>query len=206
MVKWTQWDKIFKEQGKVFKKPQEDMPGIVKLFKKDKVKKVLDLGCGSGRHVIYLTKKGFDVYGMDNSECGIRIARNWLREEGIKADLKIGCFCHRLPYKSSSFDAIVSVQTMMHAFHEDIKKAIREIKRVLKPNGFIFVTVVKDRHFKKYKIIDSRTRIPLGGAEKGLVHYFYNKRLLKKDFRDFKIFKTWNDSGNYYCLFGKKII
>jgi len=52
------WDKAFKKEGKIFTKPQEDMPKIVKLFKKSGVKKVLDLGCGSGRHVVYLAKNG----------------------------------------------------------------------------------------------------------------------------------------------------
>ncbi len=53
----SHWDKLFREQGKVFLKVQEDIPRIEKLFKKKRVKKVLDLGCGSGRHLVYLAKK-----------------------------------------------------------------------------------------------------------------------------------------------------
>lgn len=42
------WDKLYKEKGKVFEKPQEDIPHVVRLFKKRGVKRFLDLGCGSG--------------------------------------------------------------------------------------------------------------------------------------------------------------
>ena len=75
-----QWDKIFQTKGKVFTKPQKDIPRLVKLFKELKVKNILDLGCGSGRHLVYLAKHGFNVYGFDVSEHGIRIAKDWIKE------------------------------------------------------------------------------------------------------------------------------
>ena len=72
-----QWDKIFKQYGKFFTKPQEDILKIVRLFKKKGVKRVLDLGCGSGRHIVCLAKQGFKVYGIDIAPEGIKIAKNW---------------------------------------------------------------------------------------------------------------------------------
>lgn len=116
-----QWDKIFKEQGKVFIKPQEDIPKVVKLFKKKGVKRVLDLGCGSGRHLVYLAKQGLEVYGIDIAPEGIRIARDWLRKEKLQANLKIGSIYEKLPYKDNFFDAIISIQTLHHAKIEKIR-------------------------------------------------------------------------------------
>jgi len=43
-----QWNEIYKTKGKVFLKPQEDLGKIVKVFKKFGVRKVFDLGCGTG--------------------------------------------------------------------------------------------------------------------------------------------------------------
>ncbi len=105
------WDKIFREKGKVFAKPQKDIPKIVRLLKQKGVKRVLDLGCGSGRHLVYLAKEGFEVYGIDIAKYGIKIAKNWLREKGLKANLKIGNIYQKLPYSNDFFDAIISTQT-----------------------------------------------------------------------------------------------
>jgi SAM-dependent methyltransferase len=196
------WDKAFKKEGKIFTKPQEDMPRIVKLFKKNGVKRVLDLGCGSGRHVVYLAKNGFEVYG---------IAKEWLKEEGLKANLKVGDIYKKLPYKDNFFDAIICIRTLNHGKIEWIRKCIKEMKRILKPNGFIFATVHK--HVAKKKIpkeklygikwIAARTYIILEGPEKGIPHYRFNKEILLKEFRDFKILDFWIDSENYYCLLGR---
>ena len=69
------WDRIFKEKGKVWVKPQEDIPKLSRKWKKEGMKRILDLGCGTGRHLVYLAKKGFEAYGIDIAEEGIKIAR-----------------------------------------------------------------------------------------------------------------------------------
>jgi methylase of polypeptide subunit release factors len=72
------WDDIFKQAGKVFTEPHEDMPLIVRRLRADNAKTILDLGSGSGRHVIYLAKNGFSVHGLDHSPEGLSITRQWL--------------------------------------------------------------------------------------------------------------------------------
>ena len=77
------WNEIFTERGKVFLEPHPDMERLVKLFKKNDVQKILDLGCGTGRHLLFFFKKGFDMFGIDASPKGIEIAQECLSEEGI---------------------------------------------------------------------------------------------------------------------------
>lgn len=202
-----QWDKIFKSYGKVFTEPQEDIPRIVKLLKKKGVKNVLDLGCGSGRHTVYLAKHGFKVYGIDIAPKGIKIAKDWLKEEKVKADLKIGSIYRKLPYQDNFFDAVISTQTIHHERIKNVRKAIKEVERVLKPKGLLFVTVPKGRkevYGKRIKLIEPRTWLPLEGREEGLPHYLYIKNLLKKDFNRFKIYDIWVESkGRHYCFLGE---
>jgi len=109
-----QWDKIFKWHGKVFEKPQGNIPRIAKLFKKKGVKRILDLGCGSGRHTVYFAKNGFDVYGIDVAPSGIKMTKKWLKKENLKANLKVGNIYKKLPYKDNFFDAVISTQTIHH--------------------------------------------------------------------------------------------
>ena len=212
-----QWNRIFKKYGKVFLKPQEDIVKIVKLFKKHNVLKILDLGSGTGRHVIYLAKNNFDVYGIDIAEEGIEITKKWLKKERVKANLKVDSIYKRLPYKNSFFDAIISTNTIHHGKIKNIRKAICEIERVLKPKGLIFITVRKrkfkkfypkftiiEKHGKqksKYKVIEPRTYMPIEGGEKGLIHYLFNKELIRKEFKNFKIYDIWVESKKrHYCL------
>jgi ubiquinone/menaquinone biosynthesis C-methylase UbiE len=218
-----QWNKIFKEKGKVFTKPQEDMPRVVKLFKKKGVKRVLDLGCGSGRHLVFLAKRGFDIYGIDIAKEGIKIAKNWLKSEGLKANLKIGDIYQKLPYQNNFFNAIVSTQTLHHNQIKKIRKAIKEIERILEPKGLIFITLAKSKGIKKWtknriathtykvngkikkvplKILGPRIYIYLESGEKGLVHFSFNKELIKKEFKNFKIPKIWIRRG-HYCFLGE---
>ena len=207
-----QWDKIFKQRGKVFTKPQEDLPRIVKLFKKKNVKKILDLGCGSGRHIVYLAKRSFEVYGIDIASKGIKITKDWLKREKLKANLRVSNIYKKLPYPNNFFDALVSTQALHHNKISNIRKLIKEIERVLKPGGLIFITVSKRGSKKdipkeklwKLKFIAPRTFIPLSHDEKGLIHYWFNKRLLRKEFKNFKIHDIWIESeGRHYCLFGE---
>jgi cyclopropane fatty-acyl-phospholipid synthase-like methyltransferase len=214
-IKRDIWDETFKKKGKIFTTPQEDIPRIVKLFKKHYVKKVLDLGCGSGRHLVYLAKHGFDVFGIDISKHGIKIAKTWLKKEGLKANLRISDIYKKLPYKNNFFDAIVTIQTLHHEKIEEIRKLIKEIERILKPNGLIFVTVLKYAPKKcipkdklELKFIAPRTYIFLGGLDKNLPHYQFNRNILKKEFRNFKILDLWVESKTslfhrHYCLLGQ---
>jgi len=202
----NQWDNIYKEHGKFVVNPQEGMADIAEIFKKSDVKKVLDLGCGSGRHLVYLAELGFQVYGIDVAETGMRIANDWLTGKDLHADLRSGSIYETLPYKDNFFDAVISIRVIHHGKIEDIRKAIKEIERVLKPRGLVFVTVRK-RIAKKRRLkfveLDSRTYIPAEGEEKGLVHYLFNKELLRKEFRNFRILNLLVDTDNYYCLLGE---
>lgn len=220
MNRYQQWNNIFEKQGKVFTEVQEDIPKIAKLFKKNKIKKILDLGYGTGRHVIYFVKNGFDVYGIDISKEGLEITENWLKKNKLKADLKIGSIYKKLPYKNNFFDAIISTQVIHHEKIKTIRETIKELVRILRPNGFIFITVRKKRLVRpksksniiiggsalnvRDKIIAPRTCVPIEGAEKGLVHYLFNKKILRKEFNNFKNLKIWVASyKKHYSLLGQ---
>ena len=97
---------------------------------------LLDAGCGEGI-VLNAILQRFEcrVVGMDYDPSRIESAR---KRQG-KALLLTGD-AHSLPFKDNSFD-IISVQSVLHEIHEkqDLKKALHELKRVIKKDGLLII-------------------------------------------------------------------
>lgn len=128
-----------------------EVPATSSLLKNVKNKKVLDLGCGTGRHTIILKKRGAKVWGIDISPKMIEIAKS-----GIKGvDFKVGSV-YKLPYKSGTFDIVVA--GLVIGYFENLDKAFKEIRRVLKPNG-IFVFSLTNPLLEISKYIKGKSRL-----------------------------------------------
>ena len=61
------WTDIFGERGRFFTEVHEDIERISTLLAGLHAKRVLDLGSGTGRHLVHLARLGFSVYGLDES-------------------------------------------------------------------------------------------------------------------------------------------
>ena len=61
---------------------------IEQEINRDKSLKVLDIGCGTGRHAIELSKRGYKVTGIDLSESQIARAREKAQEAGVTIDFQ----------------------------------------------------------------------------------------------------------------------
>ena len=203
------WDDVFAKKGKYFTTPHPDMERLAKLFSEKGVRRILDLGCGTGRHLLFLLKKGFEVYGLDGSPNGLEIAKNWLIDENLSSELTCQKIEHRFPYKDGFFDAVISIQVIHHNLIEDIIFTVNEIKRTLKPEGLIFLTfpLIQGFYIKKQNMqkVEKRTYIPLTGQEKGLPHHFFTVAEVKRVFSDFGLSKIYIDETNHRAILGQKI-
>jgi ubiquinone/menaquinone biosynthesis C-methylase UbiE len=178
------WDSIYKQHGSWLQLPHEDMPKVVELLTQRGVKIVLDVGCGAGRHVVYLAGQGFQVSGLDSSHEAIKMNREALKKMNLRAELTVASMYEKLSYSDSHFDAIICTKALNHGTIKSIRSTIKEMERVLKPGGIIFIVVTKSRKIlesKKQKreaeIIDERTLIPKTGREIGVIHYQFNKEI-----------------------------
>ena len=61
---------------------------IEQEIRKDRSLKIIDIGCGTGRHTIELTKRGYNVTGVDLSEDQIKRAREKAQEAGVTIDFQ----------------------------------------------------------------------------------------------------------------------
>jgi len=203
------WNYIFSEKGRVFTEPHPDMERIAELFKEKGVHKILDIGSGTGRHLVFLSEKGFEMYGFDASPKALSLAEQWLEEENMKVQLKLHRMEEKFPYQDNYFDAIISIQVIHHNKMKDILKTVREIKRVLKPGGIILLTFPKLEERSKIddwelKEIEKGTYIPQSGQEKGLPHHFFTIEEIRKVFNDFTLLKIYNDRKRHRAIIGVK--
>jgi SAM-dependent methyltransferase len=94
--------------------------------------RILDAGCGSGRNMLELARHG-TVTGVELSETSVALAR--ARDAG---EVLAGSVLE-MPFDADSFDLAVSLDVIEHL--EDDLGALRELRRVVAPDGALLVTV-----------------------------------------------------------------
>ncbi len=201
----NRWDQIFQSEGRVFDSPHEDMPRLIPYFRAQGAKRILDLGCGSGRHIVFLAKHDFEVHGVDVSPVGIKLAKRWMEDEKLAASFIIGSIYNKLPYANAFFDAVISVQVIHHNTAENIRGLIAEIWRVLKPAGLFFATIpMYKNQAKRFQQIEENTFLPLDGREESIPHYYFDEERIRNFLSAFNILDIHVDSKNHYCFLGAK--
>lgn len=98
--------------------------------------RVLDVGCGDGRHILEAARRGSFAVGLDYDVVELRKAR--LRLEARSIDLIAGD-ASRLPFRDRAFDAVICTETLEHL--PDDAGAIGEIARVLTRGGLLLGAV-----------------------------------------------------------------
>jgi ubiquinone/menaquinone biosynthesis C-methylase UbiE len=92
--------------------------------------RVLDVGCGDGRHIAEAARRDCLAIGLDYDAAELRKAR--ARIGGQRVDLVVGD-ASRLPFRSDAFDAVICTETLEHL--PDDTGAMREIARLLRPGA-----------------------------------------------------------------------
>lgn len=104
--------------------------------------RLLDAGCGEGRHCFGALERGAHVVGLDLDREALRPAVGGLRrraaERGRQAAMLQGD-TFRLPFRDATFDKVICAEVMEHV--HDFGAAARELARVTKPGGRVAVTI-----------------------------------------------------------------
>jgi SAM-dependent methyltransferase len=151
-------------------------------------KRILDLGCGTGRHQVFLEERGHEVFGMDVSANGLIYARDWLRKKDHPARLLLANMTS-LPYCSSSFDIIISMYVIHHNPLVEVRRTIQEMFRLLLPGGLILLTIPSKRGFRhdRGQQVEPGTVIPDIGQDRGIPHHYFDLAEIASEFTDFVI-------------------
>jgi ubiquinone/menaquinone biosynthesis C-methylase UbiE len=131
---------------------------------------ILDIGCGNGRN---MRNKDYIFYGVDNCENFIKLAKI-VTSNVFLLDMT------KLPFPDNYFDAIISIASFHH-LSNNIRRneCLKEMKRVLKPNGKILLSIwsLNQSHNKKLdnKFIYGSNIVPWKDIKRNIIgnRYYY---------------------------------
>lgn len=112
----------------------------------DQCQKVLDVGCGTGRNLIYLAKSGKTVFGIDrNIETAMIAMKNIAAIPNANIGLFLQAEADQLPFENDSFDLVIA-NAMLHFAKDEshFNEILDECFRVLKPGGYFFCRTASD--------------------------------------------------------------
>lgn len=215
------WNELFLQKRFCGDYPTIEVTSFIKMlnFTRFDNKNILDLGCGAGRHCRYFASLGFNVYGCDISEIGLRFTIERLSKDNLKAQL-VRSDMSAIPWKDNFFHVIVSYNVIHHNTINSIKKCISEIHRTLKKGGHFFLKVKStiDTTYEQGKQIEDNTFVPTFGPEEGIPHHFFTQKEIMDLLKDFNIIQLIqlsvhtlvhnkekvNGINGHWCVVGEK--
>lgn len=164
------WDKVSKAWKTFRAKPLKEVVDFLNNTMKNKHRKILDLGCGSGRN--FADIKNGEIYAVDFSKQQLKYAGNYAEKRGFNAKT-IKAYAHKLPFKNNFFDAAIFIAAL-HCIPEAERreKALKELRRVMK-KGSEAMIAVWDKNQPRFAESKKEVFIPWKYNGKKYMRYYY---------------------------------
>jgi len=95
--------------------------------------KIIDIGCGAGRDILYFKKLGYNIIGVDNSPEIVRLASKYTKENIILQDFT------KLDYREE-FDGIWACASLLHFNKTKLISVIEKIIEYIRKSGIIYTS------------------------------------------------------------------
>jgi 2-polyprenyl-3-methyl-5-hydroxy-6-metoxy-1,4-benzoquinol methylase len=168
----------------------------------EKFKKILDVGCGSGRNSLALAKIGFEVYGMDFVESAITSLSSEAKKEGFKIKAIVHDLTTKWPFTNGFFDAAF-INVVLDSINQEGRFFIaRELARTLKSKGLLFIyePSINDEYYKQFLKNNSlRFVCPDDNIEREI----FTKETICEPFENLFDIKIIREIRNLGKMFGK---
>jgi SAM-dependent methyltransferase len=212
----TRWNSIYATRGKVESEPDPLVAELLPELRRAGAKRILDLGCGTGRHSALLLQNSFSVTAADASGECLEILKSENAGRGGRLETA-RCDMETLPFSAGSFDAVLAWDVLAHGDAAKIRASVREMRRVLGPGGLLLLAAPSTRHprFARGKQIEPGTFTGSGDEENDEwndVHHFFSRKELKRLLEGFEILQMfeetrktgYNAGGIHWLVFARK--
>lgn len=157
------WRDIYRQQD-VYSRIHQQRNALV-LFLVEQLRlparsRILDIGCGSGLTTVALAQRGYRLDALDTVPAMLELTRHKAQQAEVSDQVSAGLGdAHQLPYADESFHVVMAMGVT--PFLHSLPVAMREMTRVVKPNGYVLVNADNCRRLNY--ILDPR-RSPLLAA------------------------------------------
>lgn len=137
--------------------------------------RALDLGCGLGRHVVFLDELGCEAWGLDHSTTAIEQGRSWLAQRGsphLSERLVVGD-ATTMPWPDGHFHFVVSHGVLDSMPSSAATSAMEECHRLLCTDGLAYIDLVSGDDGQHGREFDGET-IVSSGHEAGTIQRYFN--------------------------------
>lgn len=173
-----EWDRTWQsEAGRAdWLVPHEQVRAIVPELRARHMKRAVDLGCGVGRHALFLADQGLDVLALDASESGTAFCRQQADARGLSLEVRLGEMTH-LPVADGSVDYVLAFNVIYHGGPDVVARTMEEVRRVLRPSGLFQATLLSKRNSgygAGTKIAPNTFVVPGAADDKVHPHFYCN--------------------------------
>jgi ubiquinone/menaquinone biosynthesis C-methylase UbiE len=182
------WERIYAESGEVQRDILDVVVHAAAQLERHACDKIMDLGCGTGRHTVYLARRGFTVYAADISPTGIEIAKLKVRALSLRNVSFAQLDLTRLPLGEGCLDAILCIWTTGHGRFADVKRCVDEMHRVVKVGGLVIADFysTQDEDYGRGVRVEEHTFFGGVEGEEHITHHFSTRGELRALFTSFQ--------------------
>ena len=128
--------------------PDDFIVDLVSPLNEKGIKTILDVGCGAGRNAVFLAKEGFYLVGLDISATALGLALKRTYDEKTRDCMfVVGTFL-KLPFQDGCFSSASSSYGIENVSLPEIKRALSEMKRVVRKGGLMLLTLHSRKHWR----------------------------------------------------------
>lgn len=191
---WNNLHKNFAQNNKPkYDEWLDDFEPIISNIKTE----IIDLGCGvTGNNTLYLLEKGKKVISCDFAEEALNVVKGIKGSKTLLFDM-----LEVFPFKDNFTDLVIADLSLHYFKEKDTKRIINEIKRVLKPDGYLFLRL-NSTNSKEYKKIIENNEKEIESHlffSKNMEKRFFDENDINNFFKDFKIIFMKEENMSRWC-------